>query len=73
MFEKKNWEGYITTPVAPKIPIYNCKHSKNYFFEGHLMVEGGHLLTASSSIPSSAPALEEEKPTYDKVATVPES
>ena len=28
------------------------------------MVEGGHLLTASSSIPSSAPALEEEKPTY---------
>ena len=28
------------------------------------MVEGGHLLTASSSYPSSAPALEEEKPTY---------
>ena len=28
------------------------------------MVEGGHLLTASSSIPSSAHALEEEEPTY---------
>ena len=28
------------------------------------MVEGGHLLTASSSIPSSAPALVEEKPIY---------
>ena len=28
------------------------------------MVEGSHLLTDSSSIPSSAPALEEEKPTY---------